>query len=394
MEPANMTVAPENNHTSSGEHASVTAEVKVFKASEEFGESSSWKSLKTMVALGLWLGTIHLNAALILFSLLFLPLSKSLLVFTLLFVFMLIPLDEKSKLGTKLARYICKHVCSYFPITLHVEDIKAFHPDRAYVFGYEPHSVLPIGVVALADNTGFMPLPKIKVLASSAVFYTPFLRHVWTWLGLAPASRKNFISLLDAGYSCIIIPGGVQEVSLMEHGSEGESFKSQESAVVWDFEKIAFLKARRGFVRIAMEKGQPLVPVFCFGQVLVSSHRLFSSLGHLAEFASSRYRLRTTVTLNVSNTYKWWKPSGELFLNFARAIKFTPVYFWGIFGSPIPFKRPMHVVVGRPIELDKNPQPTPEEVTKVHGQFVEALQDLFDRHKAQAGYPNLELTIV
>ncbi|XP_076934598.1 diacylglycerol O-acyltransferase 2-like [Bidens hawaiensis] len=302
-------------------------------------------AVHTFIALISLLSCVYLIAIFIVASFLFLPLHKHLLVLGMLVVLMFIPIDENSKWGLALVRYIFKHVTSYFPATLYVEDIKDFCPDQAYVFGYEPHSVWPIGATTLLPLAGFMPTRKVKVLVGTVLLHTPFVRHLCTWMGLAAVTREKFSSLLKAGCSCVVIPGGVQEAFYMEHNSE-----------------VAFLKARKGFIQLAMESNAPLVPVFGFGQ---------------------------------SYIYNWWKPRGNFFLKLARAIKFMPIVFWGVLWSLIPLQRPILVVVGKPIHFKKyNSSPTMEEVSEVHCQFVEALQSLFDRHKARAGYPDLELRIM
>uniref|UniRef100_A0ACD5V1J9 Uncharacterized protein n=1 Tax=Avena sativa TaxID=4498 RepID=A0ACD5V1J9_AVESA len=302
--------------------------------------------VRTTVALTLWLGAIHFNLFLVLASVFFFHKRTAALVVSTQLFLAFAPVSYTSRFGRSIARFICKHAVHYFPITLHVEDYAAFDPNTAYVFAYEPHSAWPLGLWVLSAPMGFMPTPKLKILASSAAFYTPFQRQIWTWLGLVPASRENFCNYLTSGYSCAVVPGGLREMVHMDHDHDSE---------------VAFIKSRKGFIKIALQTGCPLVPVFCFGQ------------GYL---------------------YNWRRPESISLMKIARAIKSPSIVFWGKFGTHIPFGSPMHVFVGRPLEVKKNDQPTMDEINEVHERFIIALQDLFNKHKNKTGSPNLQLRVI
>ncbi|XP_073111661.1 diacylglycerol O-acyltransferase 2D isoform X2 [Elaeis guineensis] len=123
---------------------------------------------------------------------------------------------------------------------------------------------------------------------------------------------------------------------------------------------VAYLKRRYGFVQVAIETGSPLVPVFCFGQ---------------------------------SNVYKWWKPQGKFYVHVARAIRFAPLIFWGVLGSPVPYRKPIHIIVGRPIEIKQNLNPSREEVAEVHARFISAMEKLFVRLQHRGTVKNAVLCL-
>lgn len=53
----------------------------------------------------------------------------------------------------------------------------------------------------------------------------------------------------------------------------------------------------------------------------------------------------------------------------------------------------MHVVIGRPITVPKEANPSPETVQRYLQQYIAAIEGLFERYKAAAGHPAATLTV-
>lgn len=118
------------------------------------------------------------------------------------------------------------------------------------------------------------------------------------------------------------------------------------------------LKKRKGFVKIAIKTGAPLVPVITFGEVDL--------------FDQSNNDPGTKIRAYQDFVKKW---TGV-----------APAFFYGrgfsenSFGF-LPYRRPLTTVIGAPVEVVKNETPTQEEIDAVHAEFSDALVKLFDDHK-------------
>lgn len=63
-------------------------------------------------------------------------------------------------------------------------------------------------------------------------------------------------------------------------------------------------------------------------------------------------------------------------------------------GTPVPFQTAMHTVVGAAIAVERNDNPTNEEVEAKLTEFIDAMEALFMKHRGRFGFGGTKLVIL
>lgn len=237
------------------------------------------------------------------------------------------------------------------PTTLVMEE--TIDPAKQYIFCSHPHGVMSAHHGAMMVGSSkpsfhdVSPMHTRNDLGASVVFRIPFYREILLWLGCADASRATAERLLKKGKSLVILVGGIAEQMLSMRGDH-----------------TIYAKKRKGHVRLAIRYGVPIVPAYVFGETDLFTHSTF-----LLEFRQW-FAKKFSTALLVSWGAKKWNPL---------------VPHEGVV---------MNQVLGKPIVVEKNENPTQEQIDEVHQQYIDELVRIFNKYKKQYGHGDKELKVV
>ncbi|XP_076288415.1 2-acylglycerol O-acyltransferase 1 [Lasioglossum baleicum] len=258
-----------------------------------------------------------------------------------------------------------RYVCNYFPLKL-VKTVD-LDPTKNYLFCSFPHGILSTGIFGAfgSDILGckeLFPGLEFRVVVLDQHFRIPFFRDYVAATGGVSSTAKSLNYLASVkpekpytGRGTILIVGGASE-----------SLECQPRTY------RILVRRRKGFVKIALKNGTPLVPVFSFGETDIYD-QLYGSEGSTLRRAQNYIRKK---------------------VGMAPIILMGRGFFQYSFGI-IAQRRPITVVVGSPIDLPKIPEPTAEQIDEYHEIFVQRLVELFENNKHKyvenADSVNLEL---
>ncbi|KAF1332114.1 Diacylglycerol o-acyltransferase 2, partial [Globisporangium splendens] len=222
------------------------------------------------------------------------------------------------------------------------------NPSEHYVMAFHPHGIMPTTAMWLLFTERWRELfPGVHphLLTASVLHQIPLSRDIMQILGSLEVTRQAFTNALREKRSVMLVPGGQAE--MLEQRSQQK--------------QVRVYTKHKGFIRVAIEHGTPLVPVLSFKE------------GELMD------------NVNAPLIQKW----------FVKNLAFPFPYFpYGRWLLPIPRKVETTVVVGAPIRVPRIENPDAEDVDAVHATYFAALQDMFDRHKDEAGCADYKLVLI
>ncbi|XP_026184137.1 2-acylglycerol O-acyltransferase 2 [Mastacembelus armatus] len=263
--------------------------------------------------------------------------------------------DTPSQGGHKLpvlcALKVWDYMRDYFPIKL--MKTADLDPRHNYVLGFHPHGVLVVGAFAnfCTNTTGFTQLfPGITsyLLMLPLWFRAPFFRDYIMCAGLIPSDKESASYLLSrqgGGNAVVIAVGGAREALDAHPGTYN-----------------VILAEKKGFIKLAMEHGAHLVPVFSFGENEVYD-----------QFENPR-----------GTWLRWIQDHLQSIMGISLPLFHARGVFQYSFGL-MPYRKPINTIVGRPIRVEKIEKPTAEELDVLHQLYMDELNNLFEEHKGNYG---------
>eukprot|EP00434_Breviolum_minutum_P019144 symbB.v1.2.016873.t3/scaffold1300.1/size126151/10 len=218
-------------------------------------------------------------------------------------------------------------------------------PKGPLIFCIVPHGVIPLGIdYAMFDKLG---AGRCNWVAAPILFKLPFFRSYLERVGAMPANAGNIRAALARNENVALVLDGVA-------GMFQATTHRQE---------VAYLLKRKGIVKIALQSGASLVPVYGFGHSELWT-KLLDPFGFLE---------RISIALDISL-----------------------VPFFGLGGWPLgPTNRvPLAMVFGQPLECPQKADPTQCEIDCYHTLLLDAFKETFDKHKAAYGWSQKTLMIV
>uniref|UniRef100_A0A8P4KQS1 Acyltransferase n=1 Tax=Dicentrarchus labrax TaxID=13489 RepID=A0A8P4KQS1_DICLA len=189
--------------------------------------------------------------------------------------------------------------------------------------------------------------PSLATLAGN--FRLPVLRDYLMSGGICPVNRNSIDYLLSrngTGNAVVIVVGGAAESLQCAPGMNSVT-----------------LKNRKGFVRLALQKGSDLVPVYSFGE-------------------NDAYK---QVIFEEGTYWRYLQRRLQKILGFAPCLFHGCGLFFGNTWGIVPYCNPITTIVGEPITVPKIEDPTEEMVELYHAMYIKSLQCLFDKYKTRFG---------